>query len=146
MTGESVKNRFEQADDDRDNKLVLEGSVEDENGLNLKKIYLTVKMTDISSAGSVFVTMPVAGTFSKLYSVIDGAIITAAAAITTEINTVAVTDGGLTIAVAGSGAGVVDSATPTALNAVVAGDVLEVITDGGSTNTVAAVFTIEITL
>lgn len=146
MSGESVKNRFEQAGTDRDNKLILEGSVEDENGLSLKKIYLTVKMTDISTAGDVFIPMPVAGTVSKLYSVIDGAIINANAVITPSIDGIDITNGVITIAFSGSDAGIVDSSTPTADNVVTAGTFIRLETDGGSTNTVAAVFTIEITL
>lgn len=128
-----------------DNKLVLGGSVETGDGENIKKTFLNVRITDISTAGSVFVVAPVAGNFTKIYSVIDGAITTGDAVITTEINTVLVTDGGLTIANASSAAGDVDSGTPSAANTVAVGDVIEVITDGGSTNTVSANFTIEIT-
>ena len=80
-----------------------------------------------------------------IYSVINGAIITLPAAITTEIAGVAVTGGAIDIIVAGSAAGIVDSCTPTALNTVTAGQAIEIITDGGSTNTVIATFTVVIT-
>jgi len=139
----NVLNYFSQADSTGDNALTLGGTVTTGTE-NLKKTFLNVKMTDISTASSVYVVSPVAGTFSKIYSVVDGTTATAAAAITTEINTVAVTDGAFDIA-NGAVAGEVDSGTPTALNTLAVGDVLEVITDGASTNTVAAVFTIEIT-
>jgi hypothetical protein len=109
------------------------------------KIYLTVTMADVSTASSVWVVSPVAATFSKLYSVINGAIATADAAITTEIGGTAVTGGALTIANSGSAAGDVDSATPTAANTLTAGQALEIITDGASTNTVIATFTVELT-
>ena len=114
------------------------------NAIN-NKINLTVTMADVSTAGSVWVVAPVACTFDGLYSVINGAIATADAAITTEIGGTAVTGGSLTIANSGSAAGDVDSATPTALNTLAAGQALEIITDGASTNTVIATFTVELT-
>ena len=79
---------------------------------------------------------------SGRYSVINGAIATADAAITTEIGGTAVTGGAITIAYSGSAAGDVDSASPSALNILTAGQALEIITDGASANTVAATFTI----
>ena len=103
---------------------------------------LTVTMEDISTASSVWVVAPHAGSISAIYSVINGAIITVDAGITTEIAGVAVTGGAITIAFAGSAAGTVDSCTPTALNTVTAGQAIEIITDGASTNTVIATFTL----
>lgn len=113
------------------------------NAIESGKFYLTVTMADVSTAGSTWVATPVACSISKITSVIDGAIATADAAITTEIGGTAVTGGSLTIANSGSAAGDVDSATPTALNTLAAGQALEIITDGASTNTVKATFTIE---
>lgn len=86
-----------------------------------------------------------AGTIAAIYSVINGTIATAPAAITTEIAGVAVTGGAITITHTGSVAGTVDSCTPTALNTVTAGQAIEIITSGASTNTVIATFTILIT-
>lgn len=106
---------------------------------------LTTRIDDISTASSAWVVTPVAGTISKIYSVISGAITSGAAVLTAEIAGVAVTDGVLTVAVSGSAAGIVDSATPSAANTVTAGSAIEIVTDGGSTNTVSAVITFEIT-
>ena len=106
---------------------------------------LNVTMADISTASSAWVVAPHAGTISAIYSVINGAIITVNAGITTEIAGVAVTGGAITIAFTGSAAGIVDSCTPTALNTVTAGQAIEIITNGASTNTVMATFTILIT-
>ena len=145
MSGENVLNVMEQADSTGDNKAKFGGTIQTSGGENLKKTFINVRITDISTSGSVFVVSPVAGTFSKLQSVIDGVITTGDAVITSEINTVLVTNGGLTIANSGSAAGDVDTGTPTAANTVAVGDVIEVITDGGSTNVVSANFTIEIT-
>ena len=107
----------------------------------LSQKYLNVLLSDVSTAGSAYVVAPSTGYIKKIYSVINGAIATANAAITTEINGIAVTGGALTITQSGSAAGDVDSATPTAANFVKAGDVTEVITDGASTNTISANFT-----
>ena len=106
---------------------------------------LTTRIDDISTASSAWVVTPIAGTISKIYSVISGAITSGAAVLTAEIAGVAVTDGVLTVAVSGSAAGIVDSATPSAANTVTAGSAIEIVTDGGSTNTVSAVITFEIT-
>jgi len=108
----------------------------------LNDYFLTVKMDDVSTAGSVYVVAPDGGKIIKIQSVIDGAIATADAGITTEINGVAVTGGAITIANASSAAGDVDSTEPTAANSVEEGDVIEIITNGASANTVAATFTI----
>ena len=109
------------------------------------KINLNVTMADVSTAASVWVVAPVACTFTKLYSVINGAIATADAVITTEIGGTLVTNGGLTITQSGSAAGDVDSGTPTALNILTAGQALEIITSGASTNTIISTFTVELT-
>ena len=99
------------------------------------------EIADISTGASSWVVAPYAGTIEKIYTVIDGAITNANAAISFEIATVAVTDGGITIATASSAAGDVDSATPSALNVVTAGQAIEIITDGGSTGARKAVVT-----
>jgi|10_taG_2_1085330.scaffolds.fasta_scaffold16908_4 hypothetical protein len=106
---------------------------------------LTTRIDDISTASSAWVVTPVAGTISKIYSVTSGATTGGAAILTAEIAGVAVTNGVLTVAVSGSAAGIVDSATPSAANTVTAGAAIEITTDGGSTNTVSAVITFEIT-
>ena len=108
----------------------------------LSQYAITVDMTDVSTAGSVWVVAPHRGRIVKIYSVINGTIATANAAITFELAGVAVTGAGITIAYSGSAAGDVDSSTPTEKNIVSAGQAIEVITDGASTNTVRATFTI----
>ena len=120
--------------------------VDTNNAVIGDKIYLTVDMTDVSTASSVWVVAPVACTFTGLWSVINAAITSADAAITTEIGGTAVTGGALTIANSGSAAGDVDSATPSALNTLTAGQALEIITDGGSSTTSRATFTVELTI
>ena len=141
-------NYFEQAkNNDNDNKLVIGGSFETAtSGQSLKKTYLAVDMTDVSTAATVYIPSPVAGTISKIYTIINGAIATADAIITGKIGAVAITNGAVTIANSGSAAGDVDSTTPTAANTVAAGDNINFTTNGASTNTVRATILVEITL
>lgn len=139
-------NYFKPVTAGQDNPLILGGTVETGNGSNLKKTFINVELADVSTASSCYVVAPAGGTISKIYSVINGAISGANSIITSNINGVAITNGSITVAFSGSAAGHIDSATPTALNTVVAGDLITLTTDGGSTGTVKTVFTIEITL
>ncbi len=104
----------------------------------------TVQIDDISTAQSAWVVVNSSGTVQKIYSVIDGVIITTDAGITPKIGGVSITNGGIVIANAGSAAGDVDSSTPTAANTVATGGAIEIATDGLSVNTVKAVFTIHV--
>lgn len=142
----NVLNYFEQAGSGTDNKLIIGGSLETSGGQSIKKIYLTTAIADISTAGQIYVVSPVAGTISKIYSVINGAIATANSILTPKIAGTAITSGAITVAFSGSAAGDVDSSTPSALNTITAGAAIEIETDGASSNTVEVVITIEITL
>ncbi len=110
---------------------------------------VTLTITDISTAASDFVVMPVKGTIEKIYSVIHGNITSAGAAKLTfyygdglgAFVEVSNTTSPLTIA-ASSTAGTVDTFTPTTDNVVAKGGVLNVRTDGGSTGTVEGTVTI----
>lgn len=103
---------------------------------------LTVQLADISAASSCYVVAPNAGYVRKIYSTISGAITVADAAITASIGGTNMTGGSITIAYSGSAAGDVDSCSPTANNKVNAGQAIKLTTDGGSTDTSIAVFTI----
>lgn len=111
---------------------------------NLSNTYINMIMDDISTAGSSWVVSPVAGTISLIQCVIDGAIITANAVITGKINGASITNGVITVTQAGSAAGDVDTATPTAANTVAVGDKISMTTNGASGNTVRANFTFTI--
>lgn len=143
----STLNRFEQpASGSNDNKLILGGSAETEAGQNLKKVYLTVELADVSTASTAYLPSPVAGNITKIQTIINGAIATADAVITGKIATTAITGGVVTIATASSAAGDVDSASPSAANTVAVGDNINFTTNGASTNTVKATILVEITL
>lgn len=105
---------------------------------NSNKIVLNVRITDVSTAGSYWVVSPIAGDISAIYTVINGALATADATITAEIGGTLVTDSSITITQSGSAAGDVDSSTPSANNTLTAGQAIEIITDGASTNTITA--------
>jgi len=105
---------------------------------------LNVRIDDISTAQSVWVVSPIAGTIEEIHSVIHGAISVADANLSAEIGGTAVTGSAIVVAFTGSAAGDVDSATPSAANTVTAGQAIEIITDGGSTTAVAADISIRI--
>jgi len=108
-------------------------------------VHLTVTLADVSTASSAWVVSPIAGNITSIKSVLYGAIITADSTVTAKIAGVAVTNGVLTVAFAGSAAGDVDTATPTALRTVTAGQAIEIATDGASGNTIPLTVTLEIT-
>ena len=114
--------------------------------VNANKAYITARLEDVSTAKSVFVVPGVAGDVSKIYSVIDGAIATADCTLSFEIAGTPITSGDITIAYSGSAAGDVDSSTPSAANTITAGQAIEIITSGASTNTVNATITFIIDL
>jgi hypothetical protein len=95
---------------------------------------------DVSTASSVYVTAPMAGTVSYITSALGGPITVANSVVTSAIQPAAgggfsaITNGTLTIAYSGSAAGDSDSATPTAANTVALGDTIRFTTDGGSTD------------
>lgn len=102
-------------------------------GANL--MALTVTLADVSTASIARVVSPVGGRIVAIYSVLGAAITGADSIVTNRIGTTAITGGTLTVAQAGSAAGDVDSAFPTAANVVNPGQFLAVDTDGASTNT-----------
>jgi len=107
--------------------------------------YIQGEIADVSTSASSWTVSPIAGTITNIWTVIDGAIATADAGITLEIGGTLVTGSAITIGNAGSAAGDVDNATPTAANTVTAGQAIEIITDGASDNAVKAEVLIEIT-
>lgn len=143
----NVSNYFKQpTSNSNDNVLVVGGSINTDNGQSLKKVYLTTQIEDISTAGQTYVVSPVSGTITKIYSVLNDTITTADATLTPKIAGTAITGGNIIVAHTGSGAGDIDSSTPTALNTITAGQAIEIETNGGSNGNVKTIITIEITL
>lgn len=86
-----------------------------------------------------------AGSITKFYSVLNAALATGNATLTLAINGNAVTNGAITATQAGSAAGDVDVATPTAANTFEAGDVITVTAGGASTADATANLTLQLT-
>ena len=108
------------------------------SAFDLKYITVPFVIDDVSTAGQVYIPVngEMEGKIVEIRTALNGAIGTADVDLTAKISGTAVTGGVLTIATAGSAAGTVDAIEPTAANEVVAGDVIEIETDGASTNTV----------
>lgn len=88
---------------------------------------------------------PVAGDIKAIRSVTNGALTTGDATLTGKIGATAITDGVVTIAQAGSAAGDVDAAAPSAAKTVAVGDVISVTVGGTNDAAVTANVVIEIT-
>lgn len=108
---------------------------------NVNKIVLTKYIADLNAAASYFMVSPLAGSVTKCYSVIDSALASADNLITLKIATVAVTNGVITITQSGSAAGDVDVCTPTAANALTAGQAIEIVSNGGTSSTTSCTLT-----
>ena len=105
---------------------------------DLKIISVPFHIDDVSTAGQVHIPVnaEMEGDIIEIRTVLDAAIGTANAVLTTKINGTTVTGSAVTITQSGSATRDVDSAAPTGANAVVEGDVIEVETNGASSNTV----------
>ena len=110
----------------------------------LNDYFLECHLDDVSTAGTVRVAVPDAGRVIKITSVLGGTIATANAVCTAKVGTTNMTNGTITIAHSGSGAGDIDTCEPTGANSVVEGDYIAIATDGASTGTHSAHFTIVI--
>ncbi len=107
-----------------------------QSGTELNQRVLQLKINDVSSAGQVYATIPWDCTLTKVDTVLNGAITGGDAAITVK-NNAGSTAGSITVANSGSATGDKDSVSPSSNNTFSAGDLLEIETDGGSTNAIA---------
>ncbi len=92
---------------------------------------LCLDIADGSAEATYYLIAPFAGTITKIYTVIDGAVATADITITSKIGATGITNGVVTIATSASAAGDIDSATPSALNTVTAGSAINLVVTGG---------------
>lgn len=97
----------------------------------LNEYVVNLDIADGSAEAVYYVVCPHAGTISKIWTVTDDAVGTANITVTAAIGATGVTNGVVTIATAGSAAGDVDSATPSALNTVTAGQAVNFTVTGG---------------
>jgi hypothetical protein len=105
---------------------------------------ITVNITDVDVAESVFIPIPEKCEVYKLWGTIE-ATIDVALIVTLKIATVAVTGGAITFTAAASAAGDVESSLCTAKTALAAGGVLEVVFNGGPTTTCSGTVVVELT-
>lgn len=105
--------------------------------LKSRRIYVPVRVATLVGAGVYRGLALHSGRVVKIWSISEGALTTGDATLTAKINGVAVTNGVVTITQAGSAAGDIRSAVPTALNVVAAGQ--EVSLTVGGTNATATV-------
>lgn len=101
---------------------------------------LETQIVDISTASTSFNIVGLRQNYAivDIRLVIDGAIATANAAVTFEINGTPIVGGDIPVAFSGSAAGDIFSSTPTSANVVAFNDVVSSITDGASTGVVKA--------
>jgi len=100
-------------------------------------------MTDISTASSVYITMPFRGRVVRAYVNIANAITSADSALTAKINGTAITGMTGTATNSGSAAGSTYTlADATAARDFVDGDVVELISDGASSTAAVAQWTL----
>jgi len=111
-----------------------------------KKGVVVVRIADISTAETLYLMLPEC-TVTKIWSVLSGTIANVNATITASRIGVALTNGVITIAFAGSAAGDIDSCTPTANNDFDGStQYLKLVGGGESTNAVPVLVTVEFSM
>jgi len=106
--------------------------------------FLTARIATLVGAGVTRIVSGVAGEMRKISSVIDGVLTTGNATITVAINGVPVTGGVVTVTQAGSAAGDIDTAEPSAANMVAVGDVISFTVGGTNATATPASLLVEI--
>ena len=108
---------------------IMDGVTSTAAELNTYPICLDI--ADGTAEAVYYVVCPHAGNITKIWTVIDGVVSTADITVTAAIGATPVTSGAVTIATAASAAGDIDSATPSAANAVTAGQAVNFTVTGG---------------
>lgn len=112
------------------------------------KLYLELTATDLLAADAkVYHTVaPIDGIITKMWSILGGSgLATGDATLSAKVGAATVTGGMITITQSGSGIGDVDSATPSANNTVVPGDLVSITVGGSNTaNTATARVVVEV--
>ena len=95
---------------------------------------LTSVIDDVSTASTIYIPVPYAGTVTKVATVLAGSLTTANAIVTVR-NAAGTSMGTLTITQAGSSAGDVDTLLPASNNTFVSNSKIQIDTDGASDTT-----------
>lgn len=123
--------------------LQIDGTAISSTAAELNQYAITVDFADAGTAGSIFVVAPHAGSIVGLYAVNAAANATTKTVLTAEIAGVLVTTPAWEITIT-QAAGTASSSVPTATNVVTAGQVIEIISDGGTSTTMPTSVTIVI--
>ena len=95
---------------------------------------LTTRLDDVSTASTVYIPIPFAGTVTKVVTVLEGSLTTANATVTIK-NAAGSSMGTLIITQSGSAAGDIDTLSPVSNNTVTNDSRISVETDGASDTT-----------
>ena len=106
---------------------------------------ITVSIADVSSTGQVYVVAPFDGTLTTVYGVLNGQIATGDATLTVK-NGSGSSAGTITVTQAGSAAGDKFTLSPSTNNTFTVGQLIEIETDGASTNSVQLDLTLVFTI
>ncbi len=106
--------------------------------------FVPVAVASLNGSTAYRTVAPVAGTIVAIRTVLNGALATGDATVTASIGGAAVTGGTVTITQAGSAAGDIDAALPTAANTVAVGDVIALTVGGTNSASVGASALVEI--
>lgn len=108
---------------------------------SLVELSLEGYIENISTANTVYVPIPFAGTVMKVVTVLEAAIGSSDATITVK-NAAAASMGTITVTQSGSAAGDVDTLSPSSNNTVAADSFITITTDGASVNSAALRFVV----
>lgn len=111
--------------------LKIAGTQVSATAAELDEYTVCLDIADGSADAVYYAVCPHAGDITKIWTVIDDVVSTADITVTAKIGATAVTGGVVTIATAGSAAGDIDSATPTAARTVTAGQAVNFTVAGG---------------
>ena len=145
MAGSTVLNRFEQPIDAarKDNKLVLEGTVETGGGVSVKEKLLTASVLVLDTQETNLFSPGFAGTVTRISVTNQSGATTGDETFTASISGTAIT-GGVAVIPGTSAANTVVTVTPTALNTFAATDNISIVNDGNSTGGEAGGVTIAV--
>lgn len=118
--------------------VAAETPAEARTALDVNMAYVALRVDTLVGTGVSRIICPYSGTIETVETVTEGTLAAANATLMPRINGVSMTDGLVTIALAGSAAGDRDISHPTALNVVTAGDELSMLCGGGNATATVA--------
>lgn len=124
---------------------ITSSNVDTSSIFNVNKAYITLTISDVSTAETIYYYVPFAGTLDTVGTVLGATIATANSTVTVKDNG-GNSAGTITVAYSGSAAGDIDTLSPVANNTFTAGQKLSIETDGASSNTAKLFITLAFTV